>query len=166
MAQLQQSAKRKSSWLQKQSEILCVPLRCGIGTSLPTGLSYLYWYTGREVRRLRCVTPSTVYRDQILEISATRLHILRLQTRVTPGCCHGDVIDFMPAENSFLFSFISEPHTLKTMWYHTCWGFPLLYFPFLVGLFSVDLLSWVCVCVCFQVWCTLGMSFARSMETW
>lgn len=66
------------------------------------------------MRRLHCVTPWTV-RDQILEISATRLHILRLQTGLLLILCHEDVIDCMPLENC---SF-----TLKIL---LCWAFPLL----------------------------------------
>lgn len=46
-------------------------------------LFYLCGSTDRKVRRLRCITLWTVG-DQILEIRAARLHILRLKTRDAP----------------------------------------------------------------------------------
>lgn len=92
--------------------------------------------------------PCTVNRDQILEISATRLHILRLQTRVAPGCLPWRCcfFFFMPTENPSSFcSHLSLVHRKYCQWYHTDQDFPLLYFPLLV--FSLLVLVGVC-CVC------------------
>lgn len=73
-------------WAQNQNEILCLSEM--LIRNFPLKMTFLSWtliQTGRQVRRLHCVTPWTV-RDQILEISATRLHILRLPTRVASDC--------------------------------------------------------------------------------
>lgn len=87
------------------------------------------------MRRLHCVTPWTVNRDQILEISATRLHILRLETGVAPCCCHGDVIDFMPMENSFFVHIWASYILWVVLHYFTLFFFGCV--------FSVVL--WVCI---------------------
>lgn len=73
-------------WAQNQNEILCLSEM--LIRNFPLKMTFLSWtpiQTGRQVRRLHCVTPWTV-RDQILEISAARLHILRLPTRVASDC--------------------------------------------------------------------------------
>lgn len=44
-------------------------------------------------------------RNQIREISATRLHILRIQTRFASGCCHSNIIDILATQNRLLFTF-------------------------------------------------------------
>lgn len=64
--------------------------------------SYQYCHNDREYRRILFLCDptkielvfTTVNIDEILEISATRLHLTILQT-VARGCCHGDIIDFM-----------------------------------------------------------------------
>lgn len=152
-------------WTQNQNEILCLPEM--LIRNFPLKMTFLSWtpiQTGRQVRRLHCVTPWTV-RDQILEISATRLHILRLQQGLLLTVCHGDVIDFMPMENSFfLFSFLfAWPLFTKKK--------KILFSVMNRSFFSTSAcFQQTCfvgvLCLSFQGWCMLGTSYERSMETW
>lgn len=91
-----------------------VSLRCWSWTSRSKWLS-LAPLQCSQVRRLHCVTPWTV-RDQILEISAARLHILRLPTRVAfwplamemlLTSCQWNILFCSLSWTDFFFSFIS-----------------------------------------------------------
>lgn len=84
-----------------------------VGWELPSQQDFLISTDTQRSEEITLCNPWTVNRDQILEISATRLHILRLQTRVAPGClpwrCH-----WLHANGkSFFFLFTFEPRRPK-----------------------------------------------------
>lgn len=146
-------------WAQNQNEILCLSEM--LIRNFLLKITFLSWtpvQTGRQVRRLYCVTPWTV-RDQILEISAARLHILRLPTWVASDClpwrCY-----WLDANGKFFFS--TDPCLLKILLV-LCYE---LQFFFSTSAYFQQTCFVGVLRLSFQGWCMLGTSYERSMETW